>query len=44
MHCRITWPEGDIIVHAGDFTMVERPVKIKNLGIGYVTLISMQLF
>jgi len=25
MHSRIAWPEGDILVHAGDFTMVGRP-------------------
>jgi Icc-related predicted phosphoesterase len=32
MHSRIAWPEGDILVHAGDFTMVGRPEKIEGFG------------
>ncbi len=32
MHSRIIWPEGDILVHAGDFTMVGRPEKIEEFG------------
>jgi Icc-related predicted phosphoesterase len=32
MHSRLTWPEGDILVHAGDFTMVGRPEKIERFG------------
>jgi len=32
LHSRITWPEGDIVVHAGDFTRVGRPDKIEEFG------------
>jgi Icc-related predicted phosphoesterase len=32
MHSRLTWPEGDILVHAGDFTMVGSPEKIEGFG------------
>lgn len=32
LHSRITWPEGDILVHAGDFTMVGRLEKIEEFG------------
>jgi Icc-related predicted phosphoesterase len=32
LHSRILWPEGDILVHAGDFTMVGRPDKIEEFG------------
>lgn len=32
MHSHLTWPEGDILVHAGDFTMIGRPEKIEGFG------------
>jgi 3',5'-cyclic AMP phosphodiesterase CpdA len=27
-----SWPEGDILVHAGDFTMIGTPEKIEEFG------------
>jgi predicted phosphodiesterase len=32
LHSYLSWPEGDILVHAGDFTMVRRPDKIEEFG------------
>ena len=32
MHSHLTWPEGDILVHAGDFTMIGRPEQIEGFG------------
>ncbi len=32
MHSRLAWPEGDILVHAGDFTMLGKPDKIAEFG------------
>jgi Icc-related predicted phosphoesterase len=32
LHSRLSWPEGDILVHAGDFTMIGRPDKIEEFG------------
>ena len=32
MHSHLTWPDGDILVHAGDFTMIGRPEKIEGFG------------
>jgi hypothetical protein len=43
MHSSLTWTEGDILVHAEDFTMIGRPEKSKSLGIGCVAILSTQL-
>jgi len=32
LHRSLSWPEGDILVHAGDFTMNGRPEKIEEFG------------
>jgi predicted phosphodiesterase len=32
LHRSLSWPEGDILVHAGDFTMIGRPEKIEEFG------------
>ncbi len=32
LHSHLSWPEGDILVHAGDFTMIGRPDKIEEFG------------
>jgi Icc-related predicted phosphoesterase len=32
LHNRLSWPEGDILVHAGDFTMIGEPEKIEEFG------------
>jgi hypothetical protein len=32
MHSRLLWPEGDILVHAGDFTMIGRSERIEEFG------------
>jgi predicted phosphodiesterase len=32
LHRRLSWPEGDSLVHAGDFTMIGRPEKIEEFG------------
>lgn len=32
LHRSLSWPEGDIFVHAGDFTMNGRPEKIEEFG------------
>jgi Icc-related predicted phosphoesterase len=32
MHSRLSWPEGDILVHAGDFTMIGRSERIEEFG------------
>lgn len=31
-HSHLSWPEDDILVHAGDFTMIGRPDKIEEFG------------
>ena len=37
LHSHLSWPEGDILVHAGDFTMIGRPDKIGEFGYCYMT-------
>jgi Icc-related predicted phosphoesterase len=32
LHSHLSWPEGDILVHAGDFRMIGRPDKIEEFG------------
>ena len=32
LHRSLSWPEGDILVHAGDFTMNGRSEKIEEFG------------
>jgi Icc-related predicted phosphoesterase len=32
MHDHLSWPEGDILVHAGDFTMIGKPERIEEFG------------
>ena len=43
MHSSLTWPEGDILVYAGDFTLIGRPEKSKSLAIDCVAIPSTQL-